>query len=388
MSGTAMSYDETLKIADKLGYPLLIRPSFVLGGRAMDVVYDEDSLKACVDEAIEVSGEHPILIDKFLDDATELDVDAICDGKRVVVGGIMEHIEEAGIHSGDSACSLPPVSLNKQLIDEVMRQAKLLAIELKVKGLMNIQLAVKDDKIYILEVNPRASRTVPFVSKAIGVPLAKLAAKVMTGMTLDELGFTKEVWPQHISVKEAVFPFLKFPGVDTILGPEMLSTGEVMGIADQIGIAYAKSQIASGNTLPTKGTVLFSVKDYDKKNAVEVASKLYQLGFKITATKGTCIALINNNIPAEFVLKVSEGRPNIIDSIINGKIDLIINTTVGKQTVTDSFSIRRTALDRQVPYVTTLRGAIAVTKAIEALQKERIGVKPLQLWHHKGGLKK
>jgi carbamoyl-phosphate synthase large subunit len=396
-SGTAMSYKETVKFADKLGYPLLIRPSFVLGGRAMDIVYDEDSLKACVDEAIEVSGEHPILIDKFLDDATELDVDAICDGSRVVVGGIMEHIEEAGIHSGDSACSLPPVSLNRQLIDEVIRQTKLLAMELKVKGLMNIQLAVKDDKIFILEVNPRASRTIPFVSKAIGVPLAKLAAKVMTGMSLDELGFTKEVWPKHISVKEAVFPFLKFPGVDTILGPEMLSTGEVMGIAEQVGIAYAKSQIASGNTLPIKGTVLVSVRDYDKKNAVEVARKLHQMGFKITATKGTCIALINNNIPAEFVLKVSEGRPNIIDSIINGKIDLIINTTIGKQTVADSFSIRRTALDRQVPYVTTIRGAVAVTKAIEALQKEQIGVKPIQLWHRstailavpqKGGLKK
>lgn len=351
----------------------------------MDVVYDEDSLKACVDEAIEVSGEHPILIDKFLDDATELDVDAICDGKRVVVGGIMEHIEEAGIHSGDSACSLPPVTLSKKLIDEVMRQTKLLAMELKVKGLMNIQFAIKDDKIYILEVNPRASRTVPFVSKAIGVPLAKLAAKVMTGMTLDELGFTKEVWPKHISVKEAVFPFLKFPGVDTILGPEMLSTGEVMGIADQVGIAYAKSQIASGNTLPTKGTVLISVKDYDKKKAVDVARKLHLMGFKITATKGTCNALISNNIPAEFALKVSEGRPNIIDSIINRELDLIINTTIGKQTVADSFSIRRTALDRQVPYVTTIRGAVAVTKAIEALKKERIGVKPLQLWHRKGG---
>jgi carbamoyl-phosphate synthase large subunit len=388
MSGTAMSYEETVKIADKLGYPLLIRPSFVLGGRAMEVVYDEQALKSCVERAIEVSGEHPILIDKFLDDATELDVDAICDGSRVVIGGIMEHIEEAGIHSGDSACTLPPVSLSRETIDEVMRQTKLLAMELKVKGLMNIQFALKDDEIYILEVNPRASRTVPFVSKAIGVPLAKMAAKVMTGMTLDELGFTKEVWPKHYSVKEAVFPFLKFPGVDTILGPEMLSTGEVMGIAGQVGIAYAKSQIAAGNALPINGTVLISVKDYDKKNAVEVARKLHLMGFKITATKGTCIALINNNIPAEFVLKVSEGRPNIIDSIINRKVDLIINTTIGKQTVSDSFAIRRTALDKQVPYVTTIRAAIAVTKAIEALKKERIGVKPIQLWHRKRGLKK
>jgi carbamoyl-phosphate synthase large subunit len=380
-SGTAMSYNETLKIANKLGYPLLIRPSFVLGGRAMEVVYDEQSLKACVERAIEVSGEHPVLIDKFLNDATELDVDAISDGSRVVIGGIMEHIEEAGIHSGDSACSLPPVNLSRQIIDEVIRQTKMLALELKVNGLMNIQYAIKNDEIYILEVNPRASRTVPFVSKAIGVPLAKLAAKVMTGMTLDELGFTKEVWPKHYSVKEAVFPFLKFPGVDVILGPEMLSTGEVMGIADEFGIAYAKSQIAAGNALPTGGTVFISVKDDDKKRAVEVARKLHQMGFKITATKGTCIELIKNNIPSEFVLKVTEGRPNIVDSIINRKVDLIINTTVGKQTVSDSFIIRRTALDKQVPYVTTIRGAIAIVKAIEVLKKERIGVKPIQLWH-------
>ncbi len=382
MSGTAMSYDETLKIANKLGYPLLIRPSFVLGGRAMEIVYDEQSLKRCVDEAIEVSGEHPILIDQFLNDATELDVDAICDGKRVVIGGIMEHIEEAGVHSGDSACTLPPVSLKQETIAEVMRQTKTLALELKVKGLINIQYAIKDDEIYVLEVNPRASRTIPFVSKAIGVPLAKLAAKVMTGMTLDGLGFTKEVRPKHYSVKEAVFPFLKFPSVDTILGPEMLSTGEVMGIADEAGIAYAKSQIAAGNALPTSGTVLISVKDDDKKKATEVARRLHQMGFKIVATKGTCITLIHNNIPAEFVLKVSEGRPNIIDSIINGQVDLIINTTIGKQTVSDSFSIRRTALDKQVPYVTTIRAATAVAKAIDALKKERIGVKALQL-HHK-----
>jgi carbamoyl-phosphate synthase large subunit len=388
MSGTAMSYDETLKIADKLGYPLLIRPSFVLGGRAMEVVYDDQALKACVERAIEVSGEHPVLIDKFLDDATELDVDAICDGKRVVIGGIMEHIEEAGVHSGDSACTLPPVSLSRETIDEIRRQTKMLALELKVCGLMNIQFAIKNGEIYILEVNPRASRTVPFVSKATGVPLAKLAAKVMTGMTLDELDFTKEVWPKHFSVKEAVFPFLKFPGVDTLLGPEMLSTGEVMGIADEFGIAYAKSQIAAGNALPTAGTVLISVKDDDKKRAAEVAHKLHQMGFKITATKGTCIALIHNNVPAEFVLKVSEGRPNIVDSIINGSVDLIINTTVGKQTVSDSFAIRRTALDKQVPYVTTIRGAVAVAKAIEALKKQRIGVKPIQLRYHRGGLPK
>ncbi|UCG57485.1 MAG: carbamoyl-phosphate synthase large subunit [Phycisphaerales bacterium] len=380
-SGTATTYNQTMKIAAKLGFPVLIRPSFVLGGRAMEIAYDEHTLKACVDDAIEASGEHPILIDKFLDDATELDVDAICDGNRVVIGGIMEHIEEAGVHSGDSACSLPPVSIKKEILAEIKRQTKLLALELKVKGLINIQFAVKDDKVYILEVNPRASRTIPFVSKAIGVPLAKLAAKVMTGMTLDELKFTREVQRSHYAVKEAVFPFLKFPGMDTLLGPEMLSTGEVMGISDDFGIAFAKSQIAAGNSLPTTGHVLLSVKDGDKKRAVELARRLRAVGFSIVATKGTCIEFINNNIPSEFVLKITEGRPHIVDSIINGKIDLIINTTVGRQSIIDSFSIRRTALDRQIPYVTTIRGAEAVVKAVEALRQSKVGVKPIQLYY-------
>jgi carbamoyl-phosphate synthase large subunit len=380
-SGTAMNYEQTLKIAKKLGYPLLIRPSFVLGGRAMEIVYDEAGLKACVANAIEASGEHPILIDKFLDDATELDVDAICDGKRVVIGGIMEHIEEAGVHSGDSACVLPPVSLSKSVIDRIKTQTKQLAMELGVKGLINIQYAVKNDEIYILEVNPRASRTIPFVSKSIGVPLAKLAAKVMTGMSLDELGFTKEVSRNYFCVKEAVFPFLKFPGIDVLLGPEMLSTGEVMGISDDFGIAFAKSQIAAGNTLPTEGKVFISVKDADKARSVAVARDLAAMGFKIAATKGTCINLINNNVPAEFVLKVVEGRPNVVDSIIDGEVDLIINTTVGKQTIMDSFSIRRTALDRQVPYVTTIRGAMAVVKAIDAMKREKVDVRPVQEYY-------
>lgn len=382
-SGTATNYEETVKIANKLGYPLLIRPSFVLGGRAMEIVYDEQGLKACVDKAIAVSSGRPILIDKFLDDATELDVDAISDGKRVVIGGVMEHIEEAGIHSGDSACSLPPVSLDKKIVEDIKRQTKLLALELKVKGLINIQFAIKNGRIYILEVNPRASRTIPFVSKAIGVPLAKLAAKVMTGMTLDQLKFTQEFVPRHFSVKEAVFPFLKFPGTDVLLGPEMLSTGEVMGISDDFGIAYAKSQIAAGNTLPTKGNVFFSVKDNDKARAVEVARKLQSMGLKIIATKGTCIAFINNNIPSEFMLKMSEGRPNVVDYIINGKIDLIINTAVGRQPVADSFQIRRTALDRGVPYVTTIRGAAAVAKAIERLLQQKLDVKPIQAYYRR-----
>ncbi|MEN8126569.1 MAG: carbamoyl-phosphate synthase large subunit [Planctomycetota bacterium] len=380
-SGTAHSYKETLKIADKLGYPLLIRPSFVLGGRAMDIVYDESALKECVEEAIEVSGKHPILIDKFLDDATELDVDAISDGQTVIIGGIMEHIEEAGVHSGDSACSLPPISLPKKIINEIKRQTKLLAKELKVLGLINIQYAVKDGEIYILEVNPRASRTIPFVSKAIGVPLAKMAAKVMAGKTLKELGFTKEIEPEHYAVKEAVFPFLKFPGADVILGPEMLSTGEVMGISDDFGMAYAKSQIAAGTDLPMAGTVFISVKNRDRKRAVEVARKLHEMGFKILATRGTCIELIENNIPSEFVRKVIEGRPNIVDVMIDGKVDLIINTTVGEQSIKDSFVIRRTALDRQIPYFTTIRGAAAAAQAIETLQKRRIKVKPIQLYN-------
>ncbi len=380
-SGTAMTYRETVKIANRLGYPLLIRPSFVLGGRAMNIVYDEASLKKVVDNAIEASGKHPILVDKFLDDATELDVDAISDGKTVVIGGIMEHIEEAGVHSGDSACSLPPVSLSKKLLEEVKRQTKQLALELKVKGLINIQFAVKGEDIYILEVNPRASRTIPFVSKTIGVPLAKLAAKIMAGMTLQELGFTEEVHRSYFSVKEAVFPFLKFPGTDTLLGPEMLSTGEVMGISDDFATAFAKAQISAGNSLPTSGTVFLSVKDRDKKRAIEVARSLHDAGFKIVATKGTCIKLIENNIPSEFTRKVSEGRPNIVDTIKNMEIDLIINTTVGKQSIVDSFTIRRSALDRQVPYVTTIRGASAVVKAIAQLKAKKTSVKAIQLYY-------
>ncbi len=378
---TALTYGQTLKAANELGYPLLVRPSFVLGGRAMKIVYDQPSLEACVQEAIEASGEHPILIDKFLDDAMELDVDAISDGRRVVIGGIMEHIEEAGVHSGDSACCLPPVTLSKKMLKEVERQTRLLALELKVIGLINIQFAVKDDRLYILEVNPRASRTIPFVSKSIGVPLAKLAAKVMTGMTLKELNFTQQVHRSYFAVKEAVFPFLKFPGVDTLLGPEMLSTGEVMGISDNFAIAFAKSQIAAGNSLPVGGNVLFSVKDDDKPKAVEIARKMYQLGFKIIATKGTCIELIKNNVPSEFALKVSEGRPNIVDAIINSQIDLIINTAIGRQATKDSFSIRRTAIEKQVPYVTTIRGAVAVAKAVEALKKSKVDVKPIQLYY-------
>jgi len=382
-SGTARSYEQTLAIANDIGYPLLIRPSFVLGGRAMHIVHDETSLQQCVEDAIEASPDHPILIDKFLGDAIELDVDAICDGQNVVIGGIMEHIEEAGIHSGDSACSLPPVSLSPDLLEQIKDQTRRLALELNVKGLINIQYAIKDRDIFILEVNPRASRTIPFVSKSIGVPLAKLAAKIMAGKTLTQLGFTDEIVPDHITVKEAVFPFLKFPGIDTLLGPEMLSTGEVMGIADNIGIAYAKAQLAAGNALPTKGTVFFSVKDADKQRAVPLARQLHGMGFKILATKGTCIAFINNNIPSEFVLKMTEGRPNVVDRIINMDIDLIVNTTVGKQSILDSYSIRRNALDRGLPYVTTIRAAQAVTDAIAALHNQTTDVNPIQAFYRR-----
>ncbi|MBW8002752.1 MAG: carbamoyl-phosphate synthase large subunit [Planctomycetes bacterium] len=380
-SGTTRTYDETVEIANELGYPLLIRPSFVLGGRAMEIVYDEDSLKACVKNALEASGEHPILIDKFLDDATELDVDAISDGKMVVIGGIMEHIEEAGVHSGDSACSLPPISIKAETLEEIKRQTKLLALELKVKGLLNIQFAVKNDEIYILEVNPRASRTIPFVSKTIGVPLAKLAAKVMAGMTLEELEFTEEVNRDHYAVKEAVFPFLKFPGIDTLLGPEMLSTGEVMGIADDFGMAFAKSQMAAGNCLPVEGTVLFSIRDFDKERAIEVARRMDEMGFEIIATTGTHAAFKAAGIASKSAKKITEGRPNIVDSIINDEIDLIINTTIGKQSIVDSFSIRRSALDKQIPYVTTIRAADAVAKAIKELRHREMTVKPIQLYH-------
>jgi len=293
----------------------------------------------------------------------------------------MEHIEEAGIHSGDSACVLPAYTLSEELMEEIKESTRTLALELQIKGLLNIQYAIKNDQIYILEVNPRASRTVPFVSKAIGVPLAKVAAKIMAGMTLEELGCTREVHHAHFCVKEAVFPFLKFPGIDTILGPEMLSTGEVMGISDDFGMAFAKAQIAAGNSLPGSGTVLISVKDQDKARAVQVGRRLHELGFKIVATKGTAQELIKNDVPAEIVLKMSEGRPNIVDAIINRQIDLIINTTIGKQTIADSFLIRRTALDKQVPYATTIRGGLAIVKAVEALRKAAPGVKPIQSYY-------
>jgi len=380
-SDTAISVDEAVEIARKIGYPVMVRPSYVLGGRAMEIVYDEKSLIDYMKRAVIASPEHPILIDDYLEDAIEVDVDAISDGTTVIVGGIMEHIEEAGIHSGDSACSLPPYSLSPEIVAKIKVQTKALAKELNVIGLMNIQFAVKDNEIYILEVNPRASRTIPYVSKSIGVPLAKMAAKVMVGKTLEELGLTSEIDITHFTVKEAVFPFDRFSGVDTLLGPEMKSTGEVMGIDEDFGRAYAKSQIAAKNAMPLRGTVFISVKDWDKPAITSLASNLAALGFKIIATRGTAFYLNQLGIKADTVNKVTEGRPHCVDLIKNKEIDLIINTVTGAKAKKDSFSIRESALQYNVTYSTTISGARAAIKAIEVMLKRQLSIKSLQEYH-------
>ncbi len=374
----ATSFAQARKGASRIGYPVVVRPSYVLGGRAMEIVFDEKSLERYMKEAVTASPEHPVLIDKFLEDAVEIDVDAISDGDQVVIGGIMEHIEEAGVHSGDSACSLPPVSLSPELIEEISRQTHLLGEALEVSGLMNVQFAVKDSEVFILEVNPRASRTVPFVSKAIGVPLARLAAKVMVGRSLADLGFTVEIVPEYISVKEAVFPFIKFPGVDSLLGPEMRSTGEVMGISDKFGLAYAKAQLAAGMELPLEGTALLSIKDGDKDAVLPVAEKLDAMGFRILATGGTRDYLVERGIPVDFVRKVREGRPHVVDAIINREVHIVINTVEGVQSIADSYTIRRSAVDQNLAYFTTVAGARAVVLGIEALRRKDWDVKPLQ----------
>ncbi|HJZ84725.1 MAG TPA: carbamoyl-phosphate synthase large subunit [Polyangia bacterium] len=377
--GAARTPAEAFAIARQLGYPVVVRPSYVLGGRAMEVVYDDESLARYVEVAAEVSPDHPILVDKFLNDATEVDVDAVSDGHEVVIGGVMEHIEEAGIHSGDSACALPPYSLDYAIVDQIKAQTRAMARELGVIGLMNVQFAVQGQKVFVLEVNPRASRTVPYVSKATGQPLAKIAARVMVGRTLSELGARE--WAQgHVAVKEAVFPFVKFPGVDTILGPEMRSTGEVMGIASDFATAFGKSQIAAGTRLPQSGCAFVSVRATDKKAAVEVAHKLHGCGLTLLATSGTAQAIAAAGLPVERVNKVHEGRPDCVDAMKSGQVQMVINTTFGAQEIKDSFSLRRTALMRDIPYFTTMAAARAAAGAIAALQRGTIEVRSIQEW--------
>lgn len=382
LNGTASSVEDALKIASEIGYPVVVRPSYVLGGRAMEIVYDEENLNEFVSKAVEASSEHPILIDKFLEDAIEIDVDAVADGKSCVIAGIMEHIEQAGIHSGDSACVTPPFSLSDELISELKKNTYALARELEVIGLINIQYAIKNDIVYVLEVNPRASRTIPFISKATGIPWAKVATKVMVGRTLNELGISKEVEIQHFAVKESVFPFNRFYGVDTILGPEMKSTGEVMGIDFDLGMAFAKSQIGAGMNIPLKGKVFISVMNKDKRSIVFVAKKLNDLGFEIFATKGTAKVLANNGIPVKIVYKVGEGRPDIVDKIKNGEIDLVINTPSGKKPKVDETAIRSQSAAHNIPCVTTLFGAEALVNGIESLRRG-MSVSSLQEYHQR-----
>ncbi len=380
-SGMAHSVDEALKIAADITYPVMVRPSYVLGGRSMQIVYDEAGLLHYMNTAVKASAKHPVLIDKYLRDAIEIDADAISDGTTVVVAGIMEHIEEAGVHSGDSACSLPPYTLDAATIEEIRRQMTALALELGVIGLMNAQFAVKDQTIYVLEVNPRGSRTVPFVSKAIGVPLAKLAMKVMVGKSLQQLKFTTAPTPTHLSVKEAVFPFTKFAGVDVLLGPEMKSTGEVMGIDSDFGWAFVKSQAGAGAILPTTGTAFLSVKSEDRAGAYDVARRLVALGFRIMATSGTAAYLTEQGMQVDVVNKVQEGRPHIVDHIKNGEVALVVNTVRTASAQTDSLSIRREALHKGVPYYTTMRGALAAVMGIEALLKKGLAIRALQEYH-------
>jgi carbamoyl-phosphate synthase large subunit len=377
-NGSAVNKEEAVAIAHKIGYPVLVRPSFVLGGRAMELVYNEEDLRRYMTTAIDVTPDRPVLVDRFLEDAIEVDVDCISDGETTVIGAIMEHIEEAGIHSGDSACVIPTFSLPDKVLKEISAATKAMARELNVRGLMNVQFAVKGEEVYVLEVNPRASRTVPFVSKAIGVPLAKLAAKVMAGKTLKELGFTSEIIPRHFSVKEAVFPFLRYQGIDISLGPEMKSTGEVMGIDADLGLAYAKSQMAAPPPLPKKGNVFISVKDNDKEAVIPVAREFVKLGFGIIATTGTAAALAKAKIKVTKVFKIRAGRPNVLDRVKNGDINFIINTPSGKIPREDEVAIRNASLARKIPIMTTVRAAQASANGIRSLQKSKLRVRSLQ----------
>ena len=375
---TVTSLTQAVLTAQDIGYPLVVRPSYVLGGRAMEIVSDESALCRYMNAAVKVSNNSPVLLDHFLDRAIEIDVDVICDGKQVVIGGIMQHIEQAGIHSGDSACSLPPYSLSPELLEKIRQQVTAMALELGVKGLMNTQLAYQDGELFVIEVNPRASRTVPFVSKCIGVSLAAIAAKVMLGKSLSELGFTKEIIPPYFSVKEAVFPFQKFPGVDPILGPEMKSTGEVMGIGHSFGEAFYKSQLAASAVLPRSGLAFISVRDADKADAIQVAKDLIELGFQLICTRGTLATLQQAGVTAKAINKFTEGRPHIVDAIKNGEISLIVNTTEGQQALADSSAIRRSALQHQVYCTTTLAGAVALVAALKAPDGQ---AQPLQYLH-------
>ncbi|MEW6267670.1 MAG: carbamoyl-phosphate synthase large subunit [Thermodesulfobacteriota bacterium] len=384
-NGTARSVDEAAAIAARIGYPVLLRPSYVLGGRAMEIVRDEDGLRDYMQRAVKASPDHPVLVDKFLDAAIELDVDCVADGRDVVVGGVMEHIEPAGIHSGDSACSLPPRLVPRDVQDEVRRQAIALARELGVVGLMNVQFAVKDGEVYVLEVNPRASRTVPFVSKAIGRPLAKIAARVMAGKTLRELGVTKEIVPSHLSVKESVFPFIKFPGVDTLLGPEMKSTGEVMGIDVDFPRAFLKAEDGASTVLPAEGTVFLSVRPEDKDELKPIAALLAGAGFDLVATRGTAEFLEETGVPCRTINKVREGSPHIVDALKAGDVDVVLNTTSSPESIVDSFSIRRTALETRTPYFTTIAGAAAAALAMVERARGAVTVRTLQEFH--GALK-
>ena len=380
-NGTATSVDEAVEIAGRIGYPVLVRPSYVLGGRAMEIVYDEPSLRDYFDRAVRVSEERPVLVDLFLEDAFEADVDAVSDGTRVVIGGIMQHIEDAGIHSGDSACVLPPYLIGEADLETMREQTVALAMALGVVGLINVQFAIRGGVVYVLEVNPRGSRTIPFVSKTIGVPLASIAARAMAGETLDEIGLHEEIIPPYVAVKEAVFPFAKFREFDPILGPEMRSTGEVMGIANSFGAAFAKAQLAADNELPTGGSMFLTVNDSDKTGVTPIARRFHERGFDLTATEGTARYLSKRGIPCRHVFKVHEGRPHAIDLIVNGEVQLLINTPFGKHAQRDDYTIRQAAIAHHVPYTTTLSAANAACDAILSLRSRAPEVRSLQEWH-------
>jgi carbamoyl-phosphate synthase large subunit len=380
-NGVAQSLDEAARVAAEVGYPVLIRPSYVLGGRAMQIVYDRESLEEFFHLAVRVAPGHPVLIDKFLEDAFEADVDCVADGQRCIIGGVMQHIEDAGIHSGDSACVMPPYLITEEQVDEMKEYTRQFAGALGVVGLMNVQYAVKNGVVYVLEVNPRASRTIPFVSKTTGIPLASVAAATIAGRTLDQVGIAEDASHPYVAVKEAVFPFSKLQGVDLVLGPEMRSTGEVMGIADSFGMAFAKSQISADGGLPLGGTVLVTVNDPDKPAVIPIARRFHELGFRIPGTEGTARYLRSRGIPTERVLKVHEGRPNPVDLIVSGQVQLLINTPLGKLTKRDDVILRRVALQHRVPYTTTMSAAAAACDAIIAVRSRTGEVRSLQEWH-------